>query len=82
MKNRAVLARINAMRKKKKAPKKVAKKPKVEGQIIAKDPETGKVVHTFDSFDAASAAEFKVTNIKSALKTGNKYKGYLWEVKE
>ena len=82
MKNRSVLARINAKLKKKKAPKEVAEAPKVEGQIIAKDPETGDVVHTFDNFDAVEAAEFRVVNVKSSLKTGNKYKGHLWEVKE
>ena len=82
MKNRSVLARINAKLKKKKVPKKVAEKPKVEGQIIAKDPETGEVVHTFDNFDAVEKTEFKVVNVKSSLKTGNKYKGHLWEVKE
>ena len=82
MKNRAVLARIKAKSKKKKAPKKEAKAPKVEGKIIAKDPETGEVVHIFDGFDAVEASEFNVTNIKSSLKTGNKYKGHLWEVSE
>ena len=82
MKNRAVLARMNAKRKKKKVSKKEDVNPKVEVQIIAKDPETGDVVHTFDNFNDAVAAEFKATNIKSALKTGNKYKGHLWEIKE
>ena len=78
MKNRAVLARLKA--KSKKAFKKKVKAPKVEGTIIAKDPETGAVVHSFDDFDAIDASEFNVTNVKSSLKTGNKYKGYLWEV--
>lgn len=82
MKNRSILARMTAKRKKKKAPKREAKASKVEGQIIAKDPETGEVVHIFDNFDAVEASEFRSVNVKSSLKTGNKYKGHLWEVKE
>jgi len=82
MKNRSILARMAAKNKKKKAPKKEAKAPEVKVQILAKDPETGDVVHTFDDFEAVEAADFRVTNVKSSLKTGNKYKGHLWEVKE
>jgi len=79
MKNRSILARMGA--KKKKTPKK-EKKKELKGQILAKDPETKKVMHTFDNFEDVEAAEFRATNVKSALKTGNKYKGFLWGLSE
>lgn len=48
-------------------------------KILAKDPETGRLVHTFASLEEAEKKGFRVANIKSSMKTGNKYKGHLWE---
>jgi hypothetical protein len=85
MKNRAVLARINAKKSKKKGGKKATKEtpsPKIIAQIKGLNPETGEVEVVLNSFEEAEAQELRAPNIKSAIKTGKKYKGRLWEVSE
>jgi len=80
MKNRGIIARILAKTKKQKAPKKAKKAPEPVKKILAIDPETGKVVLEINKFEDAPALGFTPNNIKSALKTGKKYKGHLWEL--
>lgn len=76
MKNRTILARIGAKRVKKPAPVKKEKPQKITA-ISADD---ASVVAEFASFEEAEAAGFRPVNIKSSLKTGNKYKGLLWSL--
>jgi hypothetical protein len=85
MKNRSILARINAKKSKKKGGKKATVEtpsPKVIAQIKGLNPETGEVEVVLNSWEEAEAQELHATNIKSAIKTGNKYKGRLWEISE
>ena len=85
MKNRSVLARMNAKKSKKKGGNKSTKEtppPEVIGQIKGINPETGEVEVVLNSFEEAEVQELRASNIKSAIKTGKKYKGRLWEVSE
>jgi midasin (ATPase involved in ribosome maturation) len=80
MRNRAISARILA--KLKPAKKKKEKVVEEVKQLLAKDPETGEVVHTFKSLEEAEENEFKSSFIKGAITKGTKYKGHLWEYSE
>jgi|AntRauTorckE6833_2_1112554.scaffolds.fasta_scaffold13565_2 hypothetical protein len=72
MKNRSILARLGAK-------VKPVKKVKAESnKILKSDPETGQVVETFDSLDAALASGLHRPNLVGAINKGSKYKGHLW----
>lgn len=80
--------RLGALLKPKKAEKKVAENvpekvvpevaPKEVAGINQIDPETGNVVATFPSIEAAAEAGFNKPNLSGAIKNGTKYKGHLW----
>lgn len=91
MTNFALLARQAAKAKGNKKKTKKVVKPKVETpvdppkvviQILAKNPDTGKVEGVFNDIDEAVAGGFNEPNIKRALKHGTKYKGHLWVYSE
>jgi len=52
--------------------------PELAKKVQKKDVETGKVVETFDSVEAAVEAGYSLPNLKGAIKNGTKYKGHHW----
>lgn len=87
MKNRSIIARMQAKVVKPKKVKKVKKEVVIEPPVIVKqykgkDPETGEVELVYNTAEEAEGAGFNFVNIKSAISTGNKYKGHLWEFSE
>lgn len=75
MKNRKMILRIRAFLGKEVAPEKAVVKNK---RIIAMDPDSKTEVFSWDCIEDAIMHGYAKANISKAVKTGTKYKGYLW----
>lgn len=79
MKNRAIIARIDAKKVVSQKQEKVKEKKEPEAKkILMKSLETGEVVKTFDSLEDALNEGYHRPNLVGAINKGSKYKGHLW----